>query len=198
MDLQTLGTAFGLVFLMEFGDKTQLAVLSLTARTGRPNAVFAGAALGLAAVTLIGVTLGTVAATFVPGEWLTLAAAVVFLSIGLFVLASGLRDGRETQAQQPLSIPRSRRALGVAAGTFALLFVAEMGDKTQLAVVGLAAQTGAPWPVFLGAVAALTLGTLLAVWVGRAVIRVVPLRWVTIGAGVIFVALGALMLAGAF
>jgi putative Ca2+/H+ antiporter (TMEM165/GDT1 family) len=77
--------------------------------------------------------------------------------------------------------------------TFALLFVAELGDKTQLAVISMTSKHGRPWPVFVGATVALALVTLLGVACGEAVCRVVPESLLTKASAVAFVVMGALM-----
>jgi putative Ca2+/H+ antiporter (TMEM165/GDT1 family) len=77
--------------------------------------------------------------------------------------------------------------------TFALLFVAELGDKTQLAVISMTSKHGKPWPVFVGATLALALVTLLGVVCGEAVCRVVPQSLLTKVSAVAFVVMGALM-----
>jgi putative Ca2+/H+ antiporter (TMEM165/GDT1 family) len=81
----------------------------------------------------------------------------------------------------------------VFATTFAALFVAELGDKTQLAVISLTSQKGKPIPVFLGAVLALALVTLLGVVFGEGLIRVVPEEYIKRGAAALFVVIGVLM-----
>ena len=81
--------------------------------------------------------------------------------------------------------------------TFGVLFLAELGDKTQLAVLCLAATKGVShWAVFLGAAAALVVITLLAVFVGRAVGTYLPSQVVHKVAGAVFVVMGILMLIG--
>ncbi|MDY7039486.1 MAG: TMEM165/GDT1 family protein [Chloroflexota bacterium] len=77
--------------------------------------------------------------------------------------------------------------------TFALLFVAELGDKTQLAVISMTCKHGNPWPVFVGATLALTLVTLLGVVGGRMVVSVVPAPVITKIASAAFIVLGVLM-----
>ncbi|MEX2598212.1 MAG: TMEM165/GDT1 family protein [Dehalococcoidia bacterium] len=199
MDLQASFAAFSLLFVMEMGDKTQLAVLSLTAKTGRPMPVFFGALLGLAAVTLIGVTLGTAIVAFVPGDWVGWAAAIGFIVMGAVILLTALRNGGQGDGEEEIEhAPKSRSALGIAAGTSVLLFVAELGDKSQLAVIGLTAQLQSPAAVFIGGVTALTLVTLAGVVLGKMVTRVVPVRWLSIGSGIMFIVIGALTLAGIF
>lgn len=200
MDPQVIAASFSLLFVMEMGDKTQLAVLSLTARTGKPMAVFAGATLGLAAITLLGVTLGAVAVTLVPGKWVSNGAAIAFVIIGLLMLWAVLRgkDQDDENEGDLIGTLVPRGTMGIAAGTSGLLFVAELGDKSQLAVVGLTGQSGDGLAVFTGAIGALTLVTLLGALAGNAITRVIPLRWLSIGAGVMFVVIGVLTLAGTF
>ncbi len=81
----------------------------------------------------------------------------------------------------------------VLATTFALLFVAELGDKTQLAVINMTAKHQKPWPVFIGAVAALAAVTLIGVLGGEALTRIVPTHVLAKISAVLFVALGVLM-----
>ena len=85
----------------------------------------------------------------------------------------------------------------IAAMTFALVFVAELGDKTQLMVFARSAETGRPLAVFVGAASALVLSSALGVLVGGAVAKL-PAWLVKGGAGVMFVALGVWALVGAF
>jgi putative Ca2+/H+ antiporter (TMEM165/GDT1 family) len=77
---------------------------------------------------------------------------------------------------------------------FAALFLAELGDKTQLAVIAFTSDTDSPWKVFLGASAALVLSTAVAVLFGRALLRVVPAEWLRTGAGVLFLVVGVIVL----
>jgi Ca2+/H+ antiporter, TMEM165/GDT1 family len=81
------------------------------------------------------------------------------------------------------------------ASTFAAIFLAEMGDKTQLATMSLSAGSSR-WVVFLAAASALVATSAIAVVAGEAVARVVPAVWVKRGAGLLFIALGALYLLG--
>lgn len=82
----------------------------------------------------------------------------------------------------------------VAASTFGLIFLAELGDKTQLAAIAMSAESRSPLAVFLGATVALALVTLLGVAVGGTLTRVIPARYIRMGAGALFVAIGVLML----
>jgi putative Ca2+/H+ antiporter (TMEM165/GDT1 family) len=85
---------------------------------------------------------------------------------------------------------------GVLLATFGTIFLAELGDKTQLAAMTMAAQTKKPWTVFFGASLALVCVTAVGVIVGGAVSQYVPLEWVKRVAAIGFMLIGALMLAG--
>lgn len=86
MDFRVLLTTFGIIFLAEMGDKTQLAAMTMAADTKRPWAVFIGSSLALVAVSALGVVLGTVIGQYVPLEWVKRGAAVAFIVIGVLML----------------------------------------------------------------------------------------------------------------
>jgi len=87
MDFRVLLTTFGIIFLAEMGDKTQLAAMTMAAQTKRPWAVFIGASLALAAVSALGVIVGSVIGDYVPLIWVKRTAAVAFILIGSLMLA---------------------------------------------------------------------------------------------------------------
>ena len=88
MDWRVLVTTFGVVFLAELGDKTQLAALVMAARSRAPLAVFLGAVGALVLATLLGVTLGQVMTRIVPAHYVQRAAAILFLIVGTYMLLS--------------------------------------------------------------------------------------------------------------
>lgn len=84
---KTVLTAFGLVFLAELGDKTQLATMLLTAQSRSPVAVFVGAATALVVSSLLGVLLGEVVTRLVPTRYIQMIAGAAFIVIGGLLLA---------------------------------------------------------------------------------------------------------------
>ena len=90
MDIKLLFSTMGLLFVAELGDKTQLAVIMMTARTGKPLPVFIGAIMGLILVTVIGVAIGSVVTRYIPVEWVSKGAAVAFITIGVLMLTGKL------------------------------------------------------------------------------------------------------------
>jgi putative Ca2+/H+ antiporter (TMEM165/GDT1 family) len=197
MDWNALLTSFGLVLVAELGDKTQLAVLAQTCKYRRPWAVFFGASLALVAVTALGVVGGQLVSQLVPSAVLRWVAAVAFVVMGVFVAREAAGDvgedsecaclDGEVSGAAPLA--GSWRAL---AGTFGLLFVAELGDKTQLAVLSMATKS-TPWLVFAGGGLALTAVTGLAVVGGEGLCRLIPQRVLLGASSVAFVVMGVLM-----
>ena len=87
MDFRVLLTTFVIIFLAEMGDKTQLAAMTMSAQTKKPWAVFIGSSLALAAVSALGVVVGSVIGEYVPLEWVKRVAAVAFIIIGVLMLA---------------------------------------------------------------------------------------------------------------
>jgi len=83
MDWKVLASTFGLLFLAELGDKTQLAVISMTCKTGKPWMVFLGGALALIVVTLIGAFAGQLIAQYVPVAVINKVAAALFVVMGI-------------------------------------------------------------------------------------------------------------------
>ena len=202
MDWNALLTTFGLIFVAELGDKTQLAVLAQTCKYRRPWAVFLGASLALATVTALGAAGGRLVSQLVPPSVLRWAAALAFVVMGALVAREAIKskeaDGAcsTDESGEASSVLPSARSWQVFAATFGLLFVAELGDKTQLAVLGIASKSVSPWLVFAGGGLALTTVTALAVVGGEGLCRLIPKRvllWVSAAA---FVVMGVLMGAG--
>lgn len=86
MDWRVFMTTFGVIFLAEMGDKTQLAALTMAAQTKKPVAVFIGASLALICVSAIGVVVGGVLSEYVPLIWIKRVSAVAFIVIGVLIL----------------------------------------------------------------------------------------------------------------
>lgn len=86
MDWRVMVTTFGVIFLAEMGDKTQLAAMTMAAETKKPWAVFIAASLALACVSAIGVVVGGILGQFLPLIWIKRAAAIAFIVIGVLIL----------------------------------------------------------------------------------------------------------------
>ena len=86
MDWKIFGTAFLTLFLAELGDKTQLAIITMTAKTESKIAVFLGASLALVFVSFLAVVFGGLLSQYIPTEWLQRIVAVAFIVIGVLML----------------------------------------------------------------------------------------------------------------
>jgi Ca2+/H+ antiporter, TMEM165/GDT1 family len=86
MDWKIFWTAFATLFVAELGDKTQLAVITMTANSSKIWSVFLGASLALVCVTLLGVLFGGVITQYVPTDWLQRIVAAAFIIIGVLML----------------------------------------------------------------------------------------------------------------
>lgn len=188
MDLTPFFAAFALILLAELGDKTMIAVITLSSK--RPKAlVFAATVAALALVSLLGVLVGQVLYDLIPADIVTLAAGLLFLAFGAAILLLPEREERERE---------ERPGRWGAFGSVLLLMAAmEMGDKTQLSIVALSAEYGQPLLVLAGAVLAFAAVTLAGVLLGAEIGRRVPARYVRMGSAAVFILFGVLFLAQA-
>ena len=85
MDWRVLLTTFGIIFLAEMGDKTQLAAMTMAAQKKRPWEVFLGASLALAVGSAIGGLVGSVLSHYLPIDWIKRIAGAAFIVIGVLV-----------------------------------------------------------------------------------------------------------------
>ena len=190
--MEALGIAFavsfGVVFVAELGDKSQLMALTFAARY-RALPVLVGITFATSVVHLISVAVGYGLGTALPTDWISLGAALAFLGFGAWTLR-----GDSLSAGEQAKAGRARGSAVVAAsGAF---FLAELGDKTMLATITLA-STDNPWWVWLGSTVGMVAADALAILVGRLLGTRLPERAITIFASVMFVLFGvALLLEG--
>jgi len=173
--------SFGLIFVAELGDKTQLMVFTLALRYGgRP--VLTGAVLAFALLSGSAAILGKGLGELLAPDIITRISAWVFILFGIYML---LRKGddNETAAVRP----SAKAGLFTA---FSLIAVSEMGDKTQIATLLLSVKYQNFIAVFLGSLAALSLASLLGIIVAGRLHKFIPARLVTPAAGTLFMLLG--------
>jgi putative Ca2+/H+ antiporter (TMEM165/GDT1 family) len=185
-DPGALTIAFGVIFLAELPDKTMVATVVLATRYRRlPVWLGVGAALGLQ--TVIAVAAGGLLSLLPQPVTLTITA-VLFTIGALFMLVTGIRS-RRMGADTPPSTVSTTSTWRMFAISFGVLFAAEWGDLSQLFTAGLAAQSGAPVSVFLGAWTALLMVSGLAVVLGTWLSQRLPLWLVRIASGIVLAAL---------
>ncbi|WP_411886225.1 TMEM165/GDT1 family protein [Polaromonas sp. YR568] len=175
----------GIVALAEMGDKTQLLALVLAARFKKPWPIVAGILVATLANHALAGAAGAWVTTLVGPQMLRWILGASFLAMAAWMLVPDKLDADEEEKP-----PR----YGVFFTTVLVFFLAEMGDKTQIATVMLAAR----YDAIVSVVAGTTLGMMLAnapvVWLGERVTRLVPLRVVHIISALIFASLGLMAL----
>ena len=185
MDLAPLISSFGIVALAEFGDKTQLAAISLAARCGALP-VFFGAMLAVLLVDGLSVLLGGALAELLPKTWVSAGSGLVFIFFGVYTLLS--RGGGEVEIVD-------RKSAVVT--SFSLIALMELGDKTQFASIALAARYGSPALVITGIALAYLLAMGTGVTLGAGLLKLVPARYLRICSSAIFILFGAACLLSA-
>ncbi|AOF88200.1 hypothetical protein BSY239_1185 [Hydrogenophaga sp. RAC07] len=177
----------GIVALAEMGDKTQLLALVLAARFKRPWPIV----WGILAATLLNHALAGLA-----GAWIMAAVGpdVMRWVLGVSFIAMALWMLIPDKLDDDNAVPQRR--MGVFFITTWAFFLAEMGDKTQIATVALGAQYEPLYAVVLGTTAGMMLANAPVVFFGDAITRQVPIKLVHAIAALIFVMLGVLTLLG--
>jgi Ca2+/H+ antiporter, TMEM165/GDT1 family len=186
--LEALTVSTSVVFLGEMGDKTQLLSLLLAARFRKPVPIVLG---------ILVATLANHAAASFFGDWLTrwLAADSLrwILGVSFLAVAAWMLVPDKVDDDSAGRLPR----WGVFGVTLVAFFLAEMGDKTQIATVMLAARYQSVWIVTAGTTLGMMLANVPAVLFGDKVLQWVPLVWVHRLAALVFALLGLLVLLGA-
>mgnify|MGYP001825239658 FL=1 len=160
-------STFTLIALAEIGDKSQLVCMTLAARH-RHWPVLLGATAAFIILNTLAVLFGAGVAVWVPERVTAGIVAVLFGAFGIHALFKQ-DDGESEDVTE-------KSGHGIFLTTLTLIFVAEFGDKTQIAVAGLAGGFD-PAPVWLGATSALIVVSVLGVWAGRTVLQRLPLLW---------------------
>jgi len=186
--ITTGATPFGVVFLAEMGDKSQLVCMSLAARY-RHWPVLVGAFAGFMVLNTMAVILGAGLSQWLPESILAGMVAVLFAIFGILSLRAGDEEKEEAIAEL--------NGHGILITTFLMILLAEMGDKTQIAVAGMAGTMPAI-PVWIGATLALFSTTALGVLAGQKLLRRFPARHVHRISGLFFLVLAGYALSRVF
>ena len=186
--MEALLVSTGVVALAEIGDKTQLLALILAARFRKPLPIILGILLATTVNHGLAGALGAwITATVSPGilRWVL---GLSFLAMAVWTMIPDEIEEEETQVA---------RRLGVFGATLVTFFLAEMGDKTQIATVAMAAHYGTPLLVVVGTTAGMLVADVPAVFVGERLATRIPMRLVHAVAAAIFALLGVATLLGA-
>ena len=188
MSLEAFAVSTGVVALGEMGDKTQLLALLLVARWRQPWTIAAGILVATLANHAGAAALGTLVTRWLSPELMRWILGLSFIAVALWMLKPD-EAGEEVEGA-------GTGRWGVFGLTVIAFFLAEMGDKTQIATVMLAARFDAPVVVTAGTTLGMMLANAPALWLGDALLKRVPIAWVHRIAAVVFLGLGVAVLLG--
>ena len=184
MDLSAVTLSAGVVALAEMGDKTQLLSLMLAARYPKQAmAIIAGIFIATIANHACAALLGHWLMTLVSPDVMRWILGLSFLGIGLWLLVPDhIDDATDSKVVD--------RTFQVYVLTVALFFLAEMGDKTQIATIALGAKYDDVVAVTFGTTLGMMLANAPAVWLGQKFTKRMPIKWVHGVAALTFIAIG--------
>jgi Ca2+/H+ antiporter, TMEM165/GDT1 family len=174
------------VGLAEIGDKTQILSLMLAARFKRPMPIIFGILFATLANHAAAGLVGTLFGSLLAGPWMRWVLGLSFLSVAVWALFPDKYEGGAK------AISRS----GAFATTLIAFFFAEIGDKTQIATVGLAARFESFYPVVMGTTLGMMAANIPAVLIGDKIAGRLPVKAIRLTAAAVFATLGVVTLSG--
>jgi putative Ca2+/H+ antiporter (TMEM165/GDT1 family) len=183
--MQALLLSFGVIFVAELGDKSQLMALTFAARY-KAIPILIGVTIATAVVHAFSVLVGAALGVAIPTKAINVVAGLAFLVFAAWTLRGDKLDEQEATRRD-----RGTRSAVIAAG--GAFFLAELGDKTMLATITLATTEGL-WGTWIGSTAGMVVADALAIVVGQQLGKRLPERGIRIGASVLFVVFGVLLI----
>lgn len=187
--LQDFFIPFITIGIAELGDKTQIIVFTLAGKHKKPVQLLIGATLAFLAADAIAIFLGAIIQRYIDLDIIKLIGGILFIGFGIYTLA-------KKEKKEEIEIKKKRTGMFLFSA-FIIIFIAEMGDKTQLAA-GLFATQYDPFLVLIGAVMAESILSALAIFLGKIVLRRIDEKKVAFIAGVLFIIVGYFMMANYF
>ena len=177
--------SFGVIFVAELGDKSQLMAMAFAARY-KPWPVLLGITIATAVTHAISVGIGAVVGARIPTDTIAIVAGIAFLVFAAWTWRGDELTEEESQAAQK----NTRNAVVAASIAF---FLAELGDKTMLATITLATKEGA-FGTWLGSTLGMVAAAALAILVGYHLGSRLPEKTIRYGASILFVIFGILLI----
>ena len=212
MEWLIFGIVFGILFLGELGDKTQLIVFNIALEHDRPYKVGIGATLGFAVIVTIGVFLGLVITTFFPLFIIVIISGVVFIIIGILGARhlkelyrerkNATIDNESVNGENPIIEKENRELTSKFSklsknpyfAGFGSIFLMELGDKTQILTITLASIYPHPIEVWLGSFLALITLAWIGVFFGSTIAQKIPKFHIKLISVILFIFIGVLIL----
>jgi putative Ca2+/H+ antiporter (TMEM165/GDT1 family) len=186
LDIAVIATVFGLIFVGELPDKTAVAGLVLGTRFPW-RWIFAGMAAAFFSHVVIAVAAGSLL-TLLPHRVVEAVVGALFLLGAVLIWREGLED-EEVKEADVRATPEAAGFWKVASLGYAVIFLAEWGDLTQILTANLAAKYHDPISVGVGAVLGLWTVALLAILGGKTLLKVLPIKWITRIAALVMITL---------
>ena len=183
--MEALFTSMGVVALAEIGDKTQLLAFVLAARFKKPLPIIAGILCATLVNHGLAGALGAWITAALTPETLRWVVGISFIGMAIWTLIPDKIEEEETQVA---------RRLGVFGATLVTFFLAEMGDKTQIATVAMAAHYPNPMLVVIGTTLGMLIADVPAVFVGDRFAQKIPMKLVHSIAAAMFAVMGLMTL----
>jgi len=185
MDVLPVVSTFLIILVAEIGDKTQLAVISLSCKYKAAH-VFVGAMIAFLVVDGVSAMIGGPLLAYLPLNIIQIVSGIIFIVFGVFPLIP--RKEKEKMPKKNSHMPMF--------AAFSMVALMELGDKTQLITMTLAAENP-PVTVLIGLTLAFALLTGAAVLLGAKFVSKLPMKWLKIGTSALFIILGCLSLLSA-
>ena len=194
--ITALAIAFGVVFVAELGDKTQLLALDFGARHSL-RTVAIGLALGYAAANVVATIVGGILGAALPERPIQIVGGLLFLGFAALALRRSRSDAAEPGVEVEDTSSSGAGTLAVISSIAASIALAEMGDKTQIATATLASQSS-PVGVWIGATLGAASSGMVGAVAGNFLGDRVPARALHLASAALFTAFGVAMLADWF
>ncbi len=177
--MESILNSFLLVAAAEMGDKTQLLAFVLASRFKKPWTVFAGIFVATIFNHILASSVGNIVAEMIPQNALKIILGIIFIGFSLWILFPDKNDNSE---KQPL--------FGVFLTTVIIFFLAEMGDKTQLATLALGAKFQQPLAVTIGSTLGMMVADGLAIVFSEKLTKIFPMKTIRIVSSFLFLIFG--------
>jgi len=212
MDWVILLTTFGILFLGELGDKTQLIIFNLSLEQEKPYKVGIGATIGFAVIVSLGVFIGAVITKFIPLSIINIISGIVFIVVGLLGIpgikkiynekknkkiieeTNDFNKAEESEDNNNHRSILSRLKKNAYLAGFFSIFIMELGDKTQILTITLTSTSSSPIEVWFGSFFALISLAWLGVFFGALIARKIPKFYLKLGSTIIFIIIGVVTL----
>jgi putative Ca2+/H+ antiporter (TMEM165/GDT1 family) len=183
----TFAGIFALMFVLELPDKTFVATVIMSTKA-RPAMVALGASLAMTLQMILAVAAGSLL-TLVPVHWKDLIVGLIFLAGAAYLLFVPESE-EEEKGRREAALEKIASHWKEITTAFVVIFIGEFGDLTQIQALNFEAKLHAPLEVFLASSLALICVSFIGAYSGRALQRVIPLKRIRLGGGLIFAGLG--------